>query len=460
MWAGGLRGSTWRLALGAVLMAPAGLSGQSDGTDLFSGLERIEIPVGELVFDGLAAGPRDGQLVLFLHGFPQTSLSFRSQLRAVGAAGYRAVAFDQRGYSPRARPKDYQAYAVRNLVADVLGVADALGAETFHLVGHDWGGAVVWVTAAVAPARVRSLTVLSTPHPAALTAQRADPHSDQARRSSYFDKFAAEGAEQEFLKDDAALLRSIYGDLDAEAVDAYLHALGDPEALRAALAWYRAAFGPTAGAPGGSPPAASSGSSAPSPPPSAPPVAVSTVYVFGTKDPAFSWEAAEGSARHVTGPYRLVALDGAGHWLPEERDGDVTRIVLGHLVERSGAPDGVEANLGRLRAAFSSALVDGDGEAVASAYGSDAVLLPPGREVRGRERIARYFTADRAYRQVAHSMIPEKVSIDGGTVTEIGVWSSTVQRPGQERETSTNRYLLVWRLEDGAWRIAYDMWHR
>ena len=57
-------------------------------------------------------------------------------------------------------------------------------------------------------------------------------------------------------------------------------------------------------------------------------------------------------------------------------------------------------------------------------------------------------------------MIPDEVRVDGGTVTEIGTWSSTIQRTGQDRETSTNRYLLTWRLEDGTWRIVYDMWHR
>ena len=421
----------------------------TDGTDLWAGLERVEIPVGEFVFDGLAAGPADGQLVLFLHGFPQTALSYRDQLRAVGAAGYRAVAFDQRGYSPRARPAEYTAYAVPNLVGDVLGVADALEAETFHLVGHDWGGAVVWVTAAVAPGRVRSLTVLSTPHPGAIGAQRADPDSEQSRRSAYFGRFSAEGAEAGFLENGAEDLRGIYAGMEPAAVDAYLDALGNPEALRAALAWYRAAFGQP------------QQSAAAQPGPSTPPVEVSTVYVFGTEDVAFSWEAAESSADHVAGPYRWVALDGASHWLPEDEAEAVSRIVLGHLAERSGDPDGVEATLGGLRAGFSRALVEGDGEAVAAAYSSEGALLPPGREIRGADRISRYFTSGRdGYRQVAHSMIPDEVRIDGGTVTEIGTWSSTIQRTGQDRETSTNRYLLTWRLEDGTWRIVYDMWHR
>lgn len=441
----------------AILTAvfPGGaFAAQSNGPGLWAGLERIEIPVGELVFDGLAAGPRDGQLVLLLHGFPQTALSFRDQLRALGAAGYRAVAFDQRGYSPRARPADHMAYAVPNLVSDVLGVADALGAQRFHLVGHDWGGAVAWITASVAAPRVRSLTVLSTPHPSALAAQRADPDSEQARKSAYFETFSRSGAEAAFLENDAARLRRIYDGLDPRAVDAYLEALAHPEALRAALAWYRAAFG--------APRRASADEGLQPPPsPAAPPVPVSTVYVFGTTDPAFAWEAAEGTAEHVEGPYRLVAIDGAGHWLPEEESPAVNRIVLGHLRERSGDPGGAEEALGRLRAAFSRALVQGDGAAVAATYSPAGVLLPPGREIRGADGIRQYFTEGRdRYRQVAHSMIPDEVRIEGPVATEIGTWSSTIQRPGAERTTATSRYLLTWRLEDGEWRIVYDMWHR
>lgn len=142
------------------------------------GLERITIPVGDLVFDALATGPAAGELVMLLHGFPQTGYAYSSQLAALGSAGYRAVAPDQRGYSPGARPAAAEAYAMSNLVSDVIGMADALGREEFHLVGHDWGGAVAWVTATRFPRRVRTLTVLSTPHFAAFGAELADPESD------------------------------------------------------------------------------------------------------------------------------------------------------------------------------------------------------------------------------------------------------------------------------------------
>jgi pimeloyl-ACP methyl ester carboxylesterase len=91
-----------------------------------------------------------------------------AQLPALAAAGFRAVTFDQRGYSSGVRPVEVDAYGPEDLIGDVLAVADALGWSRFDLVGHDWGSAVGWMTAAAFPERLRTLTAISTPHGAAL----------------------------------------------------------------------------------------------------------------------------------------------------------------------------------------------------------------------------------------------------------------------------------------------------
>src|SRR4051812_48257716 len=112
----------------------------------------------------MADGPEDGELVLLLHGFPQSWWEWRHQLEALGKAGYRAVAPDQRGYSPGARPGGVEHYGVEELVADAVGFADALGVDRFHLVGHDWGAIVAWYVAATHPDRLKTLSIVSTPH--------------------------------------------------------------------------------------------------------------------------------------------------------------------------------------------------------------------------------------------------------------------------------------------------------
>ncbi|MGD8278818.1 MAG: alpha/beta hydrolase [Gemmatimonadota bacterium] len=280
----------------------------------------MRIPVRDLVFDALAEGPVDGELVLLLHGFPEAGIEFEAQLHALAAAGYRAVAPDQRGYSPDARPDDIGEYAMGYLVADVLGIADALGRDRFDLVGHDWGGAVAWVLATRAPERVRTLTVLSTPHFAAFSAQLADSASDQAQRSSYLTVLSAPDAATRVLADNMAILRQLLGNVPAAHRALYLEQLGTPEAIGAALHWYRASgLRPGSGGSGaGSAPAVS-------------PVAVPTLYVWGTEDGAFSRAAAERTAAFVSGPYEFEVLEGIGHWLPELAADTVNALLLRHL---------------------------------------------------------------------------------------------------------------------------------
>ena len=109
-----------------------------------SELRTINIRTSEGEFTADTDGPETGELVLFLHGFPQTRYTWRHEAKHLAGAGYRAVAFDQRGYSRGARFQEINDYRLENLVQDVLDVADALGQERFHLVGHDWGGQVGW----------------------------------------------------------------------------------------------------------------------------------------------------------------------------------------------------------------------------------------------------------------------------------------------------------------------------
>jgi pimeloyl-ACP methyl ester carboxylesterase len=277
------------------------------------------IAVGDLTFDARIDGPEGGMGVLLLHGFPQTSLAWSAALPALAGAGYRACAFDQRGYSPDARPAEVEAYRIPDLVGDVLGVADALGFDRFHLVGHDWGGAVAWQVAGRHADRVLTLTVVSTPHPAAFGAALAgELGGDQQQRSGYIEMFRAPDSQDQFLANDAQGLRMLFGvsGMPEGGGDRYVEALGTPEALGAALNWYRAADLTLVEGVG--------------------PITMPTMYVWSTEDPALGREPAEATGAHVAGPYRFEVLEGVGHWVPEAAPDRMNNLLIDHLTAASG----------------------------------------------------------------------------------------------------------------------------
>ncbi|MDA3626993.1 alpha/beta hydrolase [Saccharopolyspora sp. WRP15-2] len=273
--------------------------------------EYIQIPTPAGKFDALTSGPQDGRPVLLLHGFPEAAVEWSEQLSVLGAAECFAVAPDQRGYSPGVRPEQVSDYRMSELVGDVLAIAEHFGWERFDLVGHDWGAAVAWATAAGHPERVRTLTTVSVPHLDAFsTALRSD--EDQAQRSAYMQGFRSSTAEKALLADNAKKLRQIYyPGVPEHHVDDYVQRLTEPGALTAALNWYRAARYDSGGIG---------------------PVEVPTLYVWSTEDVAFGSTAAMATAAHVTGPYRFEMLEEVSHWVPEEAPDSFTRLLLQHLV--------------------------------------------------------------------------------------------------------------------------------
>ncbi|SMF03210.1 alpha/beta fold hydrolase [Pseudobacteriovorax antillogorgiicola] len=277
-------------------------------------IEQDTIRVGAYRFNVRMAGPQDGPLVILLHGFPQTSYSYRHQLVTLADAGYRAVAPDMRGYSPEARPKSVEAYRMEHLVSDVIGIADVFKAQRFDLVGHDWGAAVGWTVAATAPDRVKSFTALSIPHLTAFQAAMSDPKCQQDKKSAYIQEFVKPNSEDIYLKNDRAGLRMIYRDMDQNEVEEYLRVLGNKEALGSALNWYRANFGPDAGKGGIGK------------------VKVKTLFVWGAQDPAVGACAAQSSGQYVDEDrYEFKTLPDSGHWLLETDRELISSWILNHI---------------------------------------------------------------------------------------------------------------------------------
>ena len=207
--------------------------------DAEAALEHLELPVNGMTLRALAAGPKDGRVILLLHGFPQSSHEWAAQLPALGRARHRAVAPDQRGYSPGARPESVEAYSIDTLVADVAAMCHVLGAEQVDLVGHDWRPLWRGPSPLVTPGLLRTLTVLSVPHPPAFADAYESDTSKQSEMSAYIEVFRgpSEGAHT-MLSDLDGMFRALGLSVEAATAHAVVHA--EPSGLDFALNWYRA----------------------------------------------------------------------------------------------------------------------------------------------------------------------------------------------------------------------------
>jgi pimeloyl-ACP methyl ester carboxylesterase len=265
-------------------------------------------------FDLDDSGPADGQVFVLLHGYPENRSSWRAMTPLLTEAGYRVLAPDQRGYSPRARPRRRRDYRMSELADDILALVDASGADKVHLVGHDWGGGVAWAFATLYPDRLHTVTSLTTPHPRAMAASMV--RSSQLFHSWYMLFFQLPGLpEMGFTRMEKtnrrALARSGLGD---EAIDRYVTPMQEPGAARGPINWYRAL---------------------PLSKPLRGKVTVPTLYVYGTKDMFLGRKAADLTGNYVEAPYRYEVLEGATHWLPEQNADTVADLVLEHATKHN-----------------------------------------------------------------------------------------------------------------------------
>ena len=272
------------------------------------------ISVGAFSFTVDMAGPPDGPPVLLLHGFPESRRMWAPVVEALGVAGYRAIAPDQRGYAAGARPAATEAYETRHLLNDALGLMDVLGCRRFHQVGHDWGGQLAWLLAAHYPQRLISLGVASRPHPAAFVrAMRED--AAQAGRSGHHRSFQEADAVTRMR---AAALAPLRRAMETQAVppasaEDYIANLLQPGGIEGAMNWYRAGAG--------------SGLTVAD----TPVVSLPTLYIWGRNDATVGERAAELTAEYVRGPYSFVPVAQGTHFVVDQFPGLVADLVLQHI---------------------------------------------------------------------------------------------------------------------------------
>ncbi len=194
-----------------------------------------------------------GKLIMFVHGFPEFWYEWKAQLVEFGR-NYRAVAPDMRGYNLSSKPAEVEQYQMKFLVEDLRALGERFGRNKFILVGHDWGGAVAWVFAAVHPDALEKLVIINAPHPAIFQRElRQNP--DQQKASQYMLLFRSPQAEQVLSANNyAALIQGVLaeglkqGAFTEDDRKAYLEAWSQPGALTGGLNYYRAArVGPMAG---------------------------------------------------------------------------------------------------------------------------------------------------------------------------------------------------------------------
>ena len=276
---------------------------------------KIETAPG-MVFDASVSGLDGAPLVLMLHGFGVSRYFWNAQVAALAAAGFLAVAPNQRGYAADARPdpSDHGSYHIELLIGDALAIVAALGYgdRRFHLVGHDWGASLAWQIADRYPARLGSLTILSRPHPLSFTRALELPDGEQARRSQHHTRFLAPGAGADILADDSRWLRTrlAASGVPPAAIEAHLSVIGNQPAMEAALAWYRARG--VRHQPLG-------------------PIAAPTLYIWGDADDTVGRVAAEGTGEFIAGPYQFAALPGVGHYAADQVPDRVNALLLEHL---------------------------------------------------------------------------------------------------------------------------------
>jgi pimeloyl-ACP methyl ester carboxylesterase len=294
-----------------------------------------------------------GPLVLLCHGFPETWYSWRHQLPALAAAGYRVVAPDMRGFGQTDRPEDPAQYTQLHLAGDMVGLLDALGVAEAVIVGHDWGAPVAWTCALARPDRFRAVAALSVPYLSRSVVRPTDGLRVQAGDTfAYMLYFQKPGvAEAELEADVRSTIRRILywgsgespGRPPKPRTARFLDLMDEPATLpawvnEADVDAYASEFART-GFTGGlnwyrnldrtwELMAAYTGAK----------ITVPALYVAGDRDLVYvRWKAAvEHLSQSVPGLTRAVILPGCGHWTQQERPQAVNAELIGFLNELPG----------------------------------------------------------------------------------------------------------------------------
>lgn len=258
----------------------------------------------------------DAPLILFLHGFPEFWYSWKHQLTAVAAAGYRAWAPDMRGYNTSDKPRGVWAYHLNTLALDVEELLNAAGVEKAVIVGHDWGANVAWRLAMDYTERVEKLVIMNVPHPARVSAAFAMPR--QWVKSWYIPMMQTPWLPEAMMRRypgvlaESIRLTAVHKEAFTDAdIAQYRGAISQPGAIPAMLNYYRALV--------------RWGFRLPIKPITAP-----TLIIWGEEDVALEKELTYGTERWVP-DFRIHYIPRCGHWVQNEAADEVNEVLLDFL---------------------------------------------------------------------------------------------------------------------------------
>jgi pimeloyl-ACP methyl ester carboxylesterase len=296
-----------------------------------------------------------GPLCVLVHGWPESWYSWRHQIQPLCDAGFRVAVPDVRGYGGSDKPEPIEAYDMVSLNADVVGLITALGEEQAILIGHDWGAPIVWTTAARHPERVRAVVGLSVPH-----LGRGERPTIDVLKHIYKDRFFYQVyfqepgvAELELEADPAASIRKVYYSASGDAPKGQgglsgnkplgaklLDGLPDPDPLPAWLtaedvAYYAGEFARSGFRGGLNRYRNQERDHALMPELSERKIEQPALFIAGTRDPVLSFvpgmRLSDGMDRWYTDLRGKVLIEGAGHWVQQERPAEVNAALLPFL---------------------------------------------------------------------------------------------------------------------------------
>ncbi|RQW18488.1 alpha/beta hydrolase [Bacillus sp. C1-1] len=278
------------------------------------------IDANEHTFHVVCAGPKEGELILMLHGFPEFWYGFRHQLTALATQGYYVVVPDQRGYNESDKPQEIEAYSLDTLRDDCVALMDAFQREQAIVIGHDWGGAVGWHLASTRPERVKTFIPINIPHPADMPKGMVK-NPTQLVRSSYMAFFQIPFLPEKIMQTKkfkymakGLQMTGREGAFAKEDLEHYRNAWLKPGALTAMLNWYRAirldfrngskSFDQN--------------------------ILVPTTILWGWNDPFLSKTLAKESLKRCSNG-ELIFIDDATHWVHHEYPEIVNHLILKSL---------------------------------------------------------------------------------------------------------------------------------